>query len=353
MRLLFSFFTLLLVTVTFAQTKGTISGVLTDKEMNNEVLPFANVTIKGTTIGVTTDEKGAYSLSVAPGKYTVVFAFLGYNTAFETAVVKAGENTVLNKALGSSSVQLEGVVLTTSKNRQKESALLLDQKNAVEIKQSIGANEMSRKGVSTVEQGVTKISGVSKVADRGIFVRGLDDRYNYLQINGLNFIPSDPNLKTLPLSFIPTDIVRNIDVFKTFNATLYQDFAGAAINVWTKDISNKPYTKISISTGYNSNTSFKNFKNSKDSNTEFLGYTGGNRRLPTVFGEGQTSSYSASPADSKNLFNSSWSPSKDMAPLSVGTSITNSDSFNLSNDRKSGYIINFNKKMSRIILLVF
>mgnify|MGYP006142483665 CR=1 FL=1 len=342
MRILFSFLVLFITTLSFAQSKGTITGVLTDKDMNNETLPFANVMIKGTTIGATTDEDGKYTLSVPAGTHTVVFSFLGYESETATVTVKAGETIKLNKALGAGSVQIDEVILTATVNREKESALLLEQKGAVEIKQSIGATEMSRKGVSTVEQGVTKISGVSKVADRGIFVRGLDDRYNYLQINGLNFIPSDPNLKTLPLSFIPTDIVRNIDVFKTFNATLYQDFAGAAINVWTKDISSKPYTKISISAGYNSNTSFKNFKTSKDSDTDILGYTGDSRSLPTVFGEGQTNSYSATPADSKNLFNSSWSPSKNTAPLATGTSITNSDSFELSNNRKAGYIVNFN-----------
>jgi hypothetical protein len=35
--------------------RGTVSGTLTDKDMNNEPLPFANVQIKGTTIGTTTD----------------------------------------------------------------------------------------------------------------------------------------------------------------------------------------------------------------------------------------------------------------------------------------------------------
>ena len=49
--------TLLLINlVSLAQNKGTVSGTLTDKDLNNEPLPFANVIIKGTTIGVTTNE---------------------------------------------------------------------------------------------------------------------------------------------------------------------------------------------------------------------------------------------------------------------------------------------------------
>lgn len=63
---------------------------------------------------------------------------------------------------------------------KKETALLLEQKNATVIKQSIGAQEMSRKGVSDVEEGLTKVTGISKVDGRGLFIRGLEDRYNNL-----------------------------------------------------------------------------------------------------------------------------------------------------------------------------
>ncbi|WOC40954.1 carboxypeptidase-like regulatory domain-containing protein [Polaribacter sp. HL-MS24] len=49
-----------------AQSKGTVTGVLTDKEYNNDPLPFANVLIKGTTLGTTTDFDGIYTLSLEP-----------------------------------------------------------------------------------------------------------------------------------------------------------------------------------------------------------------------------------------------------------------------------------------------
>ena len=176
---------LLLTVLGFAQNKGTITGILTDKDLNNEPLPFANIQVKGTNIGTTTNELGKYSISIEPGSYTLIFSFVGYENIEEKIVIKAGETVTINKALGSGSYQLKDVVIQNTVSREKETALLLEQKKSVEIKQSIGTQEMQRKGVSTVEQGVAKISGVSKVADRGIFIRGLDDRYNYLQINGL------------------------------------------------------------------------------------------------------------------------------------------------------------------------
>ncbi len=50
---------LLLTAFSQAQENGSVSGKLIDKEYNNEPLPFANVLIKGTTTGVTSDIDGS------------------------------------------------------------------------------------------------------------------------------------------------------------------------------------------------------------------------------------------------------------------------------------------------------
>ena len=341
MKFKFLFFALFITIISFGQTTGTISGILKDKNANNQPLAFANIILKNTTISANSDIDGKYIIKVAPGEYTIVFSFIGYENVEVPVTVVASETVTINKSIGSGNYTLQDVVVKSANiNREKETAILLDQKKSIEIKQSIGAQEMSRKGVSNVEQGVAKLSGVSKVADRGLFIRGLDDRYNYLQINGLNFIPSDPNLKTIPLNFIPSDIVRNIDVYKTFKSTLYQDFAGASINVITKDVSNKPYTKISISAGGNSLTTFKKTKAYPKSNNEFIGYADKDRKAPSFFSENVA--YTASPSESLNSFKTGFNPTIDNAPFTFGTGISNSDSFNLSDGKKIGYFINFN-----------
>ena len=55
MKIKFLITAFLICTIAFAQTKGTVTGVLTDKDANNATLPFANAAIKGTTVGTTTD----------------------------------------------------------------------------------------------------------------------------------------------------------------------------------------------------------------------------------------------------------------------------------------------------------
>ncbi len=117
--------------------------------------------IKGTNISANTDIDGKYSLNVNPGTYTIIFSFVGYESVEKPVTVKANETITVNQVLSSGGYTLKDVVVKSTANKEKETALLLDQKNAVVIKQSIGAQEMSRKGVSDVEEGLTKITGIS------------------------------------------------------------------------------------------------------------------------------------------------------------------------------------------------
>ncbi|GGA79753.1 TonB-dependent receptor [Flavobacterium palustre] len=341
MKLRLFILTLFITTISFAQSKGTISGVITDKNSNNETLPFATVLIKGTKINTTTDIDGKYTINIAPGSYTVQFSFVGYETKEVAVKVTEGAKITLNQTLSSGGYTLKDVVITGTRNRQKETALLLEQKNAVEIKQSIGAQEMSRKGVSDVEAGLTKVTGITKVESRGLFVRGLEDRYNNLQVNDLAVPSNSPFKKIIPLDLFPTDIVGYMDVFKTFNPNIYGDFAGATIDIHTSQPTNS-YTKLSYGVGYTTNNNMSDFLLSSDAdNTKsFFGFGGQERQLPTEFGKipnGQIN----------NNFESTWNVKKIKSPLNTSFGVTHADNFTLGkNSNQLKYIlgVNFDNK---------
>lgn len=262
MKFLLSFFTFLIVSSAFGQSKGSISGTLTDLDMNNEPLPFANVMVKGTTIGTTTDENGKYSIDIAAGSYTVMFSFLGYESETATVTVVAGKTSVLNKGLGAGEgVKMDEVILTATVNREKESALLMEQKGAIEIKQSIGAQEMSRKGVNDVSGAVVKTSGVTKQEGSGnIFVRGLGDRYNSTSMNGLPVASNEPEKKNINLELFSTDIVEMVSIDKVYSNKTYGDFGGASVDVVSKDYNGDGIFKIDVGSNINTNAiSEKNF----------------------------------------------------------------------------------------------
>jgi outer membrane receptor protein involved in Fe transport len=254
MKLRLFILTLFITTISFAQSKGTISGVITDKDSNNETLPFANVYLKGTKINTTTDIDGKYSISIAPGSYIVQYTFIGYEPKEVPVTITEGVKLTMNQALSSGAYTLEDVVITSTVNRQKETALLLEQKNAVSFKAAIGAEEISRKGVNDVASAVTKVSGISKQEDSGnVFVRGLGDRYNVTTLNGLPLPSNNPANKNITLDIFSTSIVDNIGVSKTFESQNYADFGGANIDISSKKFTGKPFVTLSIGTGANTN----------------------------------------------------------------------------------------------------
>ena len=254
------FITLLALTqFSVAQNKGTIKGLLTDKETNNEPLPFANVFIKGTTIGTTTDFDGNYSLSVPTGNQIVIFSFLGYKTIEKSIIIKTGEILVLNQLMSAEEgVALDDVVIRASTSKEKVSALILEQKKAVSIKTTIGAQELSKKGVSDAAGAVVKTAGVSK-GSKNVIVRGLGDRYNSTSFNGLPLPSEDPEYKNISLDFFDTSVIKNIEVNKVFTSDLNGDVGGANINIVSKEVSKKKEASFGFSLGANSQTMNKEF----------------------------------------------------------------------------------------------
>lgn len=343
-NLKFLLFTLFICTISIAQNKGTISGSLTDKESNNQPLPFANVLLKGTNISANTDIDGKYSLSVNPGTYTIIFSFVGYESVEKPVTVKANETVTLDQVLSSGGYTLKDVVVKSTSNREKETALLLDQKNAVVIKQSIGAQEMSRKGVSDVEEGLTKITGISKVGSRGLFVRGLEDRYNNLLINELAAPSNNPFSKIVPLDLFPTNIVGVIDVYKTFNPNIYGDFAGGTFNIQTSKAT-KSVTKLNIGFGYTTGNSFKDFLLSSDADTAagFFGFNGKDREIPSFLGPNASkTAFTNDQALSSVSGDKGFSVSKNKSPLNSSLNLLHSEKFDLSNERSFAYLLSIN-----------
>ncbi len=101
----------------FAQSVTSLSGRLLDQEANLEPLTFAKVVIKETNTKVMTDENGNFTFkNIAPGHYTIVCSFSGYETkVIETEVKKSNENFIdLN--LSATTLSLDDLMSVVSSN---------------------------------------------------------------------------------------------------------------------------------------------------------------------------------------------------------------------------------------------
>jgi Ca-activated chloride channel family protein len=93
----------LAVLLTAFLSARTISGKVYDKQ--NNPLPGVNISIKGTNLGTTTDQKGCFSISIADNNAVLVFSFVGYIQK----ELKVGNSSPMNVLLLEDMVSLEEV----------------------------------------------------------------------------------------------------------------------------------------------------------------------------------------------------------------------------------------------------
>jgi hypothetical protein len=234
----------------------TVFGKVTDE--TNSPLPFVTVTLKGESVGTTTNLDGEYTIDLKHEVDTLMFSFIGYDN-----IQKVSNGGELNIIMGMKTEVIDVAEVVTRVNRNNETILLLDKKQEMDVESSVGSAELSKKGISNAQDGLKKVGGVTFDSDR-INVRGLDDRYNQVTLNGLPLPSNNADRKNIDLSLLPTVLLDNIKVKKTYSTDQWSNLGGAQINIGSSDIrdisrvsfgytfnsqTNRPITRLSFSLG--------------------------------------------------------------------------------------------------------
>ena len=233
-----------------------VKGCIKDRQ-SKEPLIGATVTVVGSGVATVTDVDGNFALSgLRDGIYDIEIKYVGYKTAVKRQVkVEDNKVTTLDFELETDDRVLSGVEVVAKANRESENVTMMEQKRSVVAVQSVGAQELSRKGVSDAQAAVTKISGISKQEGvKNVFVRGLGDRYNMTTLNGYPIPSEDPEYKNIALDFFSTDIIQSVDVNKAFYSNTPADAAGADINITSKELTGDGKLGVSVSGGFNTQT---------------------------------------------------------------------------------------------------
>lgn len=222
--------------------------ILTGKvvDESNQPLPFVNIRVSGTHNGTQTDFSGDYSLHLN-GNSEVIFYCVGFD---ESKISTNGG--VFNLTMKTKYVEIKEVEVSAKKVRTSENILLLDKKESTGVENSIGTNEMTKKGISNVEDGLKKITGITFNGGR-INTRGLDDRYNQITLNGVPLPSNNLDRKNIDLNLLPIGLVDNVKVRKTYSSDQWSNLGGAQIDINSTEITDKKF--ISFRGTYNRYTS--------------------------------------------------------------------------------------------------
>ena len=313
---------IILVNATFILNaqKAKVSGKVTNAK--NESLIGVTVVLKSEKSQVTkSDVEGRFSFTIDIKKeYTLSFSYVGYKQNIVAKIIanNTGEDLIQDVLLEEDGKKLTDVVVSASRGSNKGetvNALIAYQKNTNTVASVISSETIKRSPDRNTAEILKRTPGASIQEGKYIVVRGLADRYNQAMLNGILLTSTEPDRKTFSFDLFPAQIIDNIIINKAFVPELPGEWAGGLIQVNTKDIPNKDFFNVQVSTSYNTITTGKDFFKDKGGKTDWYGIDDGTRSLPvgyTTKSNFDTASIGFKTALGKTMANN-WVPVKTTA----------------------------------------
>ncbi len=236
MRIQLTFFLFLLFYTAFSQN-ATLHGVVTDVR-TGEKLP--GVTVRAGTGGAATDLEGKYTLSVAPGAYTAVFSFVGYESKTQDIRLSVGESLELNVQLGDADNLLQTATVTSGKFEKPLGEVTV----SLEV---LKPRLLENTNTTSIDEVLTKVPGVS-VVDGQANIRG-GSGFSYGAGTRVLLLVDDIPALQVDAGFpnwddFPVENIAQIEVLKGAASALYGSSAmNGIINIRTGFAKDKPETE--------------------------------------------------------------------------------------------------------------
>ncbi|AWL11199.1 hypothetical protein HMF8227_00703 [Saliniradius amylolyticus] len=239
---------------------------------------------------------------------------------------------------------IEEVVATGTRLKGTASAVMQERKNQAFVADIMGAEQISRTGDGDAASALRRVTGLTLVDGKFIYVRGLGERYSSTQLNGASVPSPDPTRNVIPLDLFPADIIESLSVQKSFSPSMPASFGGGNVDVRLKSIPTESVLNFSLSTGYNSENS-DNGLTYNGGDDDWLGKDDGTRAAPEAILERWESKDfldNLDQATALDLFSQvkrSYGPKEDSIGPDAGFSLTAGDSVDLTDKWRVGYLL--------------
>lgn len=231
---------------------GKIEGRVIDRDAGMS-LPFANVIIQGTSIGAATDDDGAYSITVAAGRYTLVASYIGYQTQSREVEVVEGETLEINFELVWEGVFGEEVVIRAQAAGQNMA--INQQLNSNTITNVVSAARIQELPDVNAAESIGRLPGVSIQRSGGeanrVAIRGLSPKYNTVTVNGVRVPSTSGDDRSVDLSLISSSMLDGIEVMKAITPDKDADAIGGAIDLKLREAPDDLMIDLLAQGGYN------------------------------------------------------------------------------------------------------
>ena len=145
---------------------------------------------------------------------------------------------------------IDEVVSTASRLQGTAAAVIEERKNQAFVADILGAEQLSRTGDSDAASALRRVTGLTLVDGKFIYVRGLGERYSSARLNGAAIPSPDLTRNVIPLDIIPASIIESLAVQKAFSPSMPAAFGGGSIDIRTKSVPSQFVAGVEGGIGY-------------------------------------------------------------------------------------------------------
>ncbi len=256
-----------------------VSGQVVDGD-SGKPIAGAKIYLSGIEGEIITDKSGRYETNVPEGEYVVSLIHPKYGSKVLDDMSADKDHTDFKKlSLVATGLELEEFVVLAPNVKGSVAAFIELRKNSSNVTDVIGAEELAKTGDSDAGSGLKRVTGVSLVDGKYVYVRGLGERYSNTLMNGSMLASPEVSRRVVPLDMFPTKFLEGMVVQKSYSPDMPAEFGGGVIQLNSKSIPNKFTAKVSLSWDASDNN--KNGRMiSKGGDYDSLGFDDGNRELP-------------------------------------------------------------------------
>jgi len=262
----------------YGELRGTVVSESTDAPLEGVEITVESEAKKEHT---RSDQQGKFALKLLPGSYKLIFFHASFDErTFLNVDVKAGKihtaNVKLTPGSGAKAGSLEEIVVTGKYLETSEKQMQFSE-SVVDV---LTNEDWATTGDSDVTGALGRVSGVTIVDDKFVYVRGLGERYSSTLFNNALLPSPDPARRVIPLDLFPSAAMQELQIQKTYSPYLPADFSGGSVQLQTLQVPAELDARLSASVEYNSESTGKNKLWYKGDNADWTGFEGGFRRFP-------------------------------------------------------------------------
>lgn len=259
---------------------GELRGRIVSSEDGKPVVG-ARVFVSGLPVDIITDAEGAFSASLASGTYSISVVAGSYATqTLDGVEIVAEQITERPIELTPAGLELPEYVVLEPYIEGSLAAFVEERRTSAAVTDILGAEQISRAGDSDAAGALKRVTGLTLVDGKYVYVRGLGERYSSALLNGAQIPSPDPTRRVIPLDLFPTEILSGIVVQKTYSADMPGEFGGGTIQLRTRGVPDGFLLRSSATVGYGDGTTGDDGLRYDGGGSDWLGYDDGTRRAP-------------------------------------------------------------------------